>query len=122
MFPRVLMAACGALLLVACSSPNGGRQSCELSTPPSNAQVQETHGVTLLIYPSTVPPQYSGCRSVWFSNGQLFARVRVEDGDVRSVYIQAPEKTPVVCEFEISGQLKIGDARRCLPQERWLLN
>jgi len=122
MFPRVLMAACGALLLVACSSPNGGRQSCELSTPPSNAQVQETHGVTLLIYPSTVPPQYSGCRSVWFSNGQRFGRVRVEDGEVRSVNIQEPDQAPVVCEFEISGQLKLGDAGKCLPQKRWLLN
>lgn len=121
MLLRALTVACGVQLFAACSSPTGGSGSCELSAPPSSARLQETHGVTLLIFPSTISPQYSGCRSVWFSSGQLFGRIRLEDGKVRSVNIQGPDEAPVRCEFEPSGQLTLGDAGRCLPQQRWLM-
>ncbi|WP_307581379.1 hypothetical protein [Variovorax paradoxus] len=109
------------ILVSGCSSmAKESLPGCAEKAPPKNSFVLESHGVTLLVFPEKIEEKYTGCKKIWFATGELFGEIKFHDGEVTFVEVNAPDKTSMKCEFHRDGLLKEGDAKKCLPREKWL--
>ena len=97
---------------------------CDLTAPPANAVAVEDHGFYFFIFPNSLTPKFSGCKTWWIDTGQKFMRFRLRDGRVTEM--AALSCLPGLCLSEAKtevclyadGALATGSPKDCSTFEK----
>lgn len=118
---RIMVPA--VLLLGACSSMNptsttpamaGLDRTCTITRPPQDAGVNSNHGLYFFVYPRSVPDNFTGCQTMWDENGNVWMKLSMMQGEVRTLNLRVPSEPPEASECTYSaGKLVSGPVDSC---------
>ncbi len=103
-------------ILSGCAAPtveHSEGATCLLMKPSENSELVSTHGVNLLIYPASIPKNFTGCQSVWLESGHLLMFSKFSTGTILTTDIFEPGEEKITCIYN-NGVPSKEPSEKCL--------